>query len=133
MFENQPADPERKLNACRKVTVSQVVTQPGLIQRSNKLKVALETEQYNEFCKDKIDRSLDEHNKKIWSCVRAYFEENVTKNILELLGYDIEAMNNKLNQFVSQDDVNTITEGVSNLNNVRFLTCVHFKCLKMFF
>jgi len=103
----------------RKVIISQIITQPNLIQRSNKLKATLETEQYNEFCKEKMDRSSDEHTKKIWSCVRAYFAEDVAKNMLEILGYNIEAMNNKLNQFIPQDDMNNIIEGVSNLNNVR--------------
>ncbi|XP_067212068.1 protein transport protein Sec31A isoform X2 [Linepithema humile] len=118
IFENQSADLNRKPNLERKVIISQVITQPSLIQRSNKLKAAVETEQYSDFCQEKVDRSSDEHSKKIWSCVRAYFDENVTKSILELLGYNIETMNNKLNQFIPQDDISSIIEGVSNLNNV---------------
>ncbi|KAL0128272.1 hypothetical protein PUN28_003498 [Cardiocondyla obscurior] len=119
MFENQPADPNltnKKTN--RKVTVLQVIIQPSLIQHSNKLKATLETEQFSEFCKEKMDKASDEHTKKVWKCVGAYFDENVTKNILELLGYNTETMNNKLNQFVPQDDINSIVERVSNLNNV---------------
>ncbi|XP_014475273.1 PREDICTED: protein transport protein Sec31A isoform X2 [Dinoponera quadriceps] len=118
IFENLPADPNLPANSNRKVIISQVITQPSLIQRSDNLEATLKTEQYSDYCKGKIDRSQDDHTKKIWSCVCAYFGENVTKNILELLGYDIDAMNNKLNQYVPQDDVNSITEGVSNLNNV---------------
>jgi len=121
IFENQSADPNlANKKASRKVTISQVIVQPSLIQRSNKLKATLETEQFSEFCKEKMDKSPDEHIKKVWKCVRAYFDENVTKSILELLGYNTETMNNKLNQFVPQDDINNIVEGVSNLNNVRF-------------
>lgn len=127
IFKNQSADPNL-IN--RTVIISQVITQPNLIQRSNKLKATLETEQYSEFCKEKMEKSPDEHTKKIWSCVRAYFDNNVTKSILELLGYNIDTMNNKLNQFVSQDDISNIIEGVSNFNNVRFdclyLHYVHF-------
>ncbi|XP_011256844.1 protein transport protein Sec31A isoform X2 [Camponotus floridanus] len=115
IFKNQSADPNL-IN--RKVIISQVITQPNLIQRSNKLKATLETEQYSEFCKEKMEKSPDEHTKKIWCCVRAYFDNNVTKSILELLGYNIDTMNNKLNQFVSQDDISNIIEGVSNFNNV---------------
>ncbi|XP_029166256.1 protein transport protein Sec31A isoform X2 [Nylanderia fulva] len=121
IFENRPADPNlanRKEDLNRKVIISQVITQPSLIQRSNKLKATLETEQYSDFCKEKMEKSLDEHTKKIWSCVRAYFDDNVTKSILELLGYNIDTMNNKLNQFVPQDDISNIVEGVSNLNNI---------------
>lgn len=121
IFENQPADPNlANKKANRKVIISQVIVQPNLIQRSNKLKATLETEQFSDFCKEKMDKSPDEHTKKVWRCVRAYFDENVTKSILELLGYNTDAMNNKLNQFVPQDDISNITEGVSNLNNVRF-------------
>lgn len=116
IFENQPADPNLPANSNRKVIISQVITQPGLIQRSNNLETTLKTEQYGDYCKEKIDRSPDEHTKKIWSCIRAYFGENVTKNILELIGYNIETMNNKLNQLVPQDDMKNIVEGVSNLN-----------------
>jgi len=127
IFKNQSADPNL-IN--RTVIISQVITQPNLIQRSNKLKATLETEQYSEFCKEKMEKSPDEHTKKIWCCVRAYFDNNVTKSILELLGYNIDTMNNKLNQFVSQDDISNIIEGVSNFNNVRFdclyLHYVHF-------
>ncbi|XP_011874105.1 PREDICTED: protein transport protein Sec31A isoform X2 [Vollenhovia emeryi] len=119
IFENQPADPNlANKKANRKVIISQVIVQPSLIQRSNKLKATLETEQFSEFCKEKVDKSPDEHTKKVWRCVRAYFDQNVTKSILELLGYNTETMNNKLNQFVPQDDINDIVEGVSNLNNV---------------
>lgn len=120
IFENQPADPNANKKASRKAIISQVIVQPSLIQRSNKLKATLETEQFSEFCKEKTDKSPDEHTKKVWRCVRAYFDENMAKSILEILGYNTETMNNKLNQFVPQDDINSIVEGVSNLNNVRF-------------
>lgn len=133
-FENLPADPNLPVNSNRKVIVSQVITQPDLIQRSDNLEATLKTEQYGDFCKAKIDRSPDEHTKKIWSCVCAYFGENATTSILELLGYNIDVMNNKLNQYVPQDDVNSIIEGVSNLNNVRFsFMCVHLhRCYDIF-
>nr|XP_033322132.1 protein transport protein Sec31A [Megalopta genalis]XP_033322133.1 protein transport protein Sec31A [Megalopta genalis]XP_033322134.1 protein transport protein Sec31A [Megalopta genalis] len=118
IFENQPADPNMPASASRTVILSQVITQPELIQRSNELEEVLKTEQYNEYCKGKAEKMTDVHRKKIWNCVGAYFGENVTKEILELLGYNVEAMNNKLNQFIPQEDVNSITEGVDNLNNV---------------
>jgi len=136
IFENQSVDPNisnRTMTSNRKVIISQIITQPNLIQRSNKLKATLETEQYDEFCKEKMDRSSDEHSKKIWSCVRAYFAEDVAKNMLEILGYNIETMNNKLNQFIPQDDMNNIIEGVSNLNNVRFyLPFMPYICIYYF-
>ncbi|XP_076161144.1 COPII coat complex component secretory 31 [Ptiloglossa arizonensis] len=118
IFENQPVDPNLPANSNRIVIISQVVTQPDLIQRSNELEEVLRTEQYSDYCKGKADKTTDVHRKKIWNCMSVYFGENVTKEILELLGYNIETMNNKLNQLVPQEDISNITEGVGNLNNV---------------
>lgn len=121
IFENGSVDPNLPLNSNRKVIISQVVTQPDLIQRSNELEEVLKSEQYNDYCKGKIESTTDIYRKKIWNCVAAYFGENVTKDILDLLGYNVDAMNNKLNQFISQEDINNITEGIGNLNNVSFI------------
>nr|XP_012145867.1 PREDICTED: protein transport protein Sec31A [Megachile rotundata]XP_012145877.1 PREDICTED: protein transport protein Sec31A [Megachile rotundata] len=118
IFENEPLDPNLPPNSNRKVIISQVITQPDLIQRSNELEEVLKSEQYSDYCKGKANQTDDVHRKKIWNCVGAYFGENVTKDILNLLGYDIETMNNKLNQFIPQEDIDSITEGVGNLNNV---------------
>lgn len=118
IFENEPLDPNLPPNSNRKVIISQVITQPDLIQRSNELEEVLKSEQYSDYCQGKANQTDDVHRKKIWNCVGAYFGENVTKDILNLLGYDIETMNNKLNQFIPQEDVDSITEGVGNLNNV---------------
>ncbi|KAL2726123.1 protein transport protein Sec31A [Vespula maculifrons] len=116
IFENEMPDPNLPMNSNRKVIISQVITQPDLIQRSNELEATLKNEQYVDYCKGKIDNTTDEHTKKIWSCVSAYFSKNVTKNILDLLGYNIEEMNNKLNQFLPQDEINTLSGGITNLN-----------------
>ncbi|XP_015176477.1 PREDICTED: protein transport protein Sec31A isoform X2 [Polistes dominula] len=118
IFENETPDPNLPMNSNRKVLISQVITQPDLIQRSNELEDTLKSEQYADYCKGKIDNATDEHTKKIWSCVKAYFNNNVTKDILDLLGYNIEAMNNNLNQYIPQDEINTLAGGIANLNNI---------------
>ncbi|XP_047345278.1 protein transport protein Sec31A isoform X1 [Vespa velutina] len=118
IFENEIPDSNLPINSNRKVIISQVITQPDLIRRSNELEATLKNEQYTDYCKGKIDNTTDEHTKKIWSCVGAYFSKNVTKNILDLLGYNIEEMNNKLNQFLSQDEINILSGGIANLNKV---------------
>ncbi|KAK2588050.1 hypothetical protein KPH14_004119 [Odynerus spinipes] len=116
-FENELADPNLPVNSNRKVIISQVITQPDLIQRSNELEATLKNEQYIDYCKGKIDNTINEHTKKIWSCVGAYFSKNVTRNILDLLGYNTETMNKKLNQFLPQDEISTLAEGIANLDN----------------
>ncbi|XP_015607980.1 protein transport protein Sec31A isoform X2 [Cephus cinctus] len=118
IFENEPADPNLPANSNRKVFISQVITDPDLIQRSNELETALKNEQYNDYCKGKADNATDEHDRRVWNCVGAYFSGNVTRELLELLGYDPEAMTNKLNQYVPQQDVDTITDGLAKLDSV---------------
>ena len=117
-FENEPVDPNMPPNSNRKVFISQVITNPELIQRSNELEAALKSGQYSDFCKGKADNAQDEHSRKVWNCIGAYFGENVTLELLELLGFNIDEMNNKLNQFVPPPEVDNITKGISNLNNV---------------
>ena len=107
-------------NSNRKVFVSQVITNPELIHRSKELEYALSSAQYLDFCKGKADSAVDDHDKKVWNCVGAYFGNNVTKDLLELLGFNLEEMNNKLNQYIPQQEIDDLAEGVSKLNNVRY-------------
>lgn len=105
-------------NSNRKVFVSQVITNPELIKRSNELEAALKTGQFGDFCKGKIDNASDEHKQKIWNCIGAYFSEDITQSFLRFLGFNIDEMNSKLNRYVPQQDIATVTEGLSKLNNV---------------
>ncbi|XP_014223575.1 protein transport protein Sec31A [Trichogramma pretiosum] len=116
-FENLPVDPNMPANTNRRVYVSQVITNPDLIQRSNELEAAVKTGQFSDFCKGKADNAKDEHTRKVWNCIGAYFGENVSQELLELLGFELESMNNKLNQFVPHPEIENVTKGIENLNN----------------
>lgn len=118
IFENEPADPNSNTIATRKVVVSQVITNPELIHRSDELEAALKSEQFGDYCKGKIDSAENEHKKKVWNCVRAYFSENVTKELLHLLGYDLDSINNKLGQYVPQEEIDAVADGIAKLDNV---------------
>ncbi|KAG7202003.1 hypothetical protein KM043_004690 [Ampulex compressa] len=118
IFENESADPNVSTSPCRKVIISQVVTQPDVVRRSEELEETLKTERYLDYCIKKAEMAADEHGKKIWNCVAAYFGESLTKDVLRLLDYNVDAMNEKLSQFVVEEEISTITEGVDNLNNV---------------
>lgn len=107
-------------NSNRKVFVSQVITNQELIQRSNELEAAVKSGQYSDFCKGKAENAPNDHKRKVWNCIGAYFGENVTQELLELLGFNIDEMSTKLNQYVPQQEIDAVTEGVSNLNNVSF-------------
>ena len=95
-----------------------------MIQRSNELESALSTGQFIDYCKAKIDTATNEHKKNVWNCVQAYFSDDVTKELLQLLGYDLDGINSKLSQYVPKDEVNAITDGIAKLNNVSSMNLI---------
>ncbi|XP_011302454.1 protein transport protein Sec31A [Fopius arisanus] len=113
IFENEPADSNSGTSAKRSVIVSQVITNPDMIKRSNELESALKTEQFLDYCQGKIENIEDEHLKKIWKYVGAYFSEDVTQKFLELLGYNVAEINHKLKRFIPEEDVDRVTDGVA--------------------
>ncbi|XP_012288447.1 protein transport protein Sec31A isoform X2 [Orussus abietinus] len=117
IFENETADPTLPMKATRTVIISQVITNPELVQRSNELEATLRSEQFIDYCQGKADKVADDHDKKLWDCIGAYFRPNVTKELLEVLGYNLDVMHNKLSQFIPQD-VDAITEGVAKLDRI---------------
>ena len=52
------------------VTLSQVVTEPNLLERSSLLEGALAKEQYMEFCEHKVQSSETEEDKNLWSFLK---------------------------------------------------------------
>lgn len=69
----------------------------------------------------KADACDDQHQKYIWHFIRANFEENPRVELLNLLGYKIEDVNNRLNQFTSKNNVDGLSDKLANLNEVQFL------------
>lgn len=64
--------------------------------------------------------------------MRANFEENPRVELLNLLGYRIEDVNNKLNQFVNKNSVDGVTNRLADLNKVYFVLCIGVKCKVIF-
>ncbi|XP_043275091.1 protein transport protein Sec31A isoform X2 [Venturia canescens] len=119
IFENEPADPNSNNCPNRKVIVSQVITNPELIKRSNDLEEALKSGQFIDYCKGKANVAESEHKKKVWNCVEAYFSDDVTKGLIQLLGYDLDAMNQNLRQFVPQEDIDALADGIAKIDNIQ--------------
>ena len=108
------------LNSNIKVIVSPVVTNPELIHQSKELEYALSSGQYYDFCTAKAEAASDEHDKQVWNCISTYFGNDVSKDLLQLLGFNLEEMNKKLNQHIPQKELDNLSEGVSKLNTVSF-------------
>lgn len=116
IFENSTLD---GTNASAKtVYVSSVVTNPDLVQRSNELDSALKSMQYSDYCRKKIDFATDDHEKKIWKCINTYFVDDDKKELLMELGYNVDSINNKLNQYIP-NEFDDVTQGMSRLGTVR--------------
>ncbi|KAI4456983.1 sec31-related protein [Holotrichia oblita] len=98
------------------VYISQVVTESELVNKSAQLEQAMEYGNFLDYCKNKADLTMDQHKKYIWHFLRAHFEENSQAELLNLLGYRLEDINNKLDQVVGNSGVDEISDGISNLH-----------------
>ncbi|XP_048510063.1 protein transport protein Sec31A isoform X2 [Athalia rosae] len=116
-FENEIPNSNAP-NTNGRVIVSQVITNPELIHRSNHLEAALQNGQFGDFCKGKADTANDEHSRKVWNCLGAHFGDNVTRDVLELLGYSSHLIHTKLSKFIPEDPEEICSEVGLKLNNV---------------
>ncbi|VEN35751.1 unnamed protein product [Callosobruchus maculatus] len=105
----------------RSVQISQVITEASLVRHSQELEKALEYGNFVEYCYNKAEVTDDLHQKSIWHFLKASFESNPRAELLSLLGYNIEAINNKLNQHVGTElnhNVNGLSEDFANMNRL---------------
>ncbi len=73
-----------------------VVTEPELVERSRKLETSIQNQNLPEFCESKIGSSASEEDEKVWRFVRANFADNPRLEFLDLLGYNMEAVAEKV-------------------------------------
>ncbi|KAF5291494.1 hypothetical protein FQR65_LT01806 [Abscondita terminalis] len=115
----QAAQEQGATPTVRTVFVSQVITEPELVNKSAQLEQALEYGNFTEYCRNKADSLMDQHKRNIWYFMKANFEENPRAELLNLLGYKIEDVNNKLNDVIGiQNNVDGLVDQFSNLNQV---------------
>lgn len=71
-----------------------------------------------EYCLSKADLSDDQHKKYIWHFIKANFKENSRAEILNLLGYKIEDVHDKLNQYVGTGEGKNVESNEPNMTRV---------------
>lgn len=64
---------------------------------------------YIEYCLNKANATNDQHKKYIWHFLKANFEQNTRAELLNLLGYHIEDINDKLKQHIGENKKNDVT------------------------
>ncbi|XP_023021491.2 LOW QUALITY PROTEIN: COPII coat complex component secretory 31 [Leptinotarsa decemlineata] len=105
----------------RTVQISQVITEAELVKKSVELEKALEYGNFTDYCLAKSEDMNDQHKRYIWYFLKANFEDSPRRELLNLLGYSIEDINNKLNQYVTKDEQNIVdglTNDFDNLNRI---------------
>lgn len=116
---SQPGQPAIQVH--RTVQVSQVITELELVQKSAELEKALEYGNFIEYCFNKSEVTSDQHKKYIWHFLKANFEQNARAELLNLLGYRIEDVNNKLGQYIGkqlQNNVDGLADDFSTMNRL---------------
>ncbi|XP_066994333.2 protein transport protein Sec31A isoform X2 [Anabrus simplex] len=101
----------------RTVYISQVVTEPELIARSNQLESALQYGQFIEFCQTKAASSKTPHEQYVWNFIRANFEEQPRAELLRLLGFESEDIISKLNRFIDKPANARPSDGIDGLSD----------------
>ncbi|XP_034105544.1 protein transport protein Sec31A isoform X1 [Drosophila albomicans] len=105
------------------VKVEQLTTEPGVVERANALEQSLAGANYAEYCRERADKSADQHGRYIWYFIKANFELNPKEEMLNLLGYNKEDIDGKFTKFIkepesnSQSDVDTLTTRISTLTH----------------
>lgn len=57
-----------------------------MVERSNRLESVLHEGNYTDYCREKAEQMTDQHGRYIWYFLKANFEDNPTKEMLNLLG-----------------------------------------------
>lgn len=68
------------------VNISQVITEPELVERANALERSLGDGNYAEYCRQRADEMRDQNGRYLWYFIKANFELNPKEEMLNLLG-----------------------------------------------
>ncbi|GBL60714.1 hypothetical protein AVEN_47280-1, partial [Araneus ventricosus] len=74
----------------RIVHITQVVTEPELLKKSEKLESSLVNGNLIDFCQSKADASQTEQERITWNFLQATFNSAPRSQMLSLLGYNYE-------------------------------------------
>uniref|UniRef100_A0A1B0FEM4 Protein transport protein Sec31A n=1 Tax=Glossina morsitans morsitans TaxID=37546 RepID=A0A1B0FEM4_GLOMM len=83
------------------VTVSQVTTEPKLVERARALEKSLSEAKFSDYCRQKADQMPDQSGRYLWYFIKANFERNPKEEILNLL----VVFNPQVDQAAMFDDI----------------------------
>ncbi|XP_059607355.1 protein transport protein Sec31A isoform X2 [Phlebotomus argentipes] len=102
----------------RQVVIKQVITEPELVERSNRLEAVLQQGDFGEYCRQKADQTSDQFSRYLWYFLRANFDANPQSEMLNLLGYHQEDVSAKFLKILQskQDPVEQVTDQMAELS-----------------
>lgn len=71
-----------------------------------------------EYCLNKANATNDQHKKYIWHFLKANFEQNTRAELLNLLGYRIEDVNEKLRQHVGVEEKQNSIDALADQSRI---------------
>lgn len=73
-------------NKSKTINISQVTTEPVLVEKAKALEKSLSEANFIEYCRQKADEMPDQNGRYLWYFIKANFERNPKEEILNLLG-----------------------------------------------
>uniref|UniRef100_W8BC14 Protein transport protein Sec31A n=1 Tax=Ceratitis capitata TaxID=7213 RepID=W8BC14_CERCA len=106
----------------KQVQVSQVVTEPELVERANALERSLTEANFVDYCRERADKMPDQNGRYLWYFIKANFELNPKEEMLNLLGFNKDDIDSKFAKFVKEDEtqqneVDQVTNRLANLTH----------------
>ncbi|XP_073848792.1 COPII coat complex component secretory 31 isoform X2 [Musca autumnalis] len=105
-------------NTTKTINISQVTTEPVLVERAQALEKSLEEANFVDYCRKKADEMTDQNGRYLWYFIKANFERNPKEEILNLLGFNKEDIDGKFSKYLpEEEDVNQQNQDMDQLNN----------------
>ena len=84
-------------NSSKAIEVSQVITEPDIVNRSLELETALAEQDLTPYCNSKAENTQNESEKSLWQFISATFTaEGLRDQYMNLLGYDKNQVSSKM-------------------------------------
>lgn len=87
----------------RVVNISQVTTEPNLVERAQALTKSINEANFQDYCCQKADQTADQQGRILWYFIKANFERDPREEMLNLLGYKKEDNDAKFMKYVPHE------------------------------
>ncbi|XP_065370219.1 protein transport protein Sec31A [Calliphora vicina] len=104
-------------NKSKTINISQVTTEPILVEKAKALEKSLSEANFIEYCRQKADETTDQNGRYLWYFIKANFERNPKEEILNLLGFNKEDIDSKFSKYVPEEETTQQSQDVDQLNN----------------